>query len=85
MTAHRSAIERATFSIRRRLATHATAETRYALIGAATIHAELKALGYSPLPTLRTIDRILQRANLTCPRVRLARRLSRALSQALSP
>ena len=60
-------IERAVLSIRRRLAAHAQPQTRYALIGAAAIQAELKALGYSPLPTLRTIDRILQRANLTSP------------------
>ncbi len=68
-------IERAILSIRRRRAARATPETRYALLGAAAIHAELKALGYTPLPTLRTIDRILQRANLTCPKIRLARRL----------
>jgi putative transposase len=70
-------IERAVLSIRRRLAAHATAQTRYALVGAATIHEELKSLGYFPLPTLRTIDRILQRANLTSPRIHLARRLPR--------
>lgn len=68
-------IERAALGIRRRLALHATPQTRYALIGAATIHEELKALGFAPLPTLRTIDRILQRANLTSPRFHLARRV----------
>jgi putative transposase len=68
-------IERAILSIRRRLAVRTAPETRYALTGAATIYAELKALGYTPLPSLRTIDRVLQRANLTCPKVRLARRL----------
>jgi hypothetical protein len=68
-------IERAILSIRRRLAARATLETRYALIGAVTILAGLKALGYTPLPTLRTIDRILQRANLTSPKVQLAQRL----------
>ncbi len=68
-------IERAILAIRRRLAAHATPQTRYALIGAATIQTELKALGYAPLPTLRTIDRILQRANLTSPRLRLAPRV----------
>jgi transposase InsO family protein len=35
-------------------------------------------LDYAPLPTLRTIDRVLQRANLTSPRLRLARRLPRS-------
>ena len=71
-------IERAVLAIRRRLVAHATPQTRYALIGAATIHEELKALGFAPVPTLRTLDRILQRANLTSPRVRLARRLPRS-------
>ncbi len=72
-------IERAVLSIRRRLAAHATPQTRYALVGAATIQTELKGLGYTPLPTLRTIERILQRANLTSPHLRLARRLPRSL------
>ncbi len=71
-------IERAVLSIRRRLAAHSTPQTRYAFVGAATIREELKALGYSALPTLRTIDRILQRANLTSPRLRLAPRLPRS-------
>lgn len=71
-------IERAVLSIRRRLAAHATPQTRYALVGAVTIQTELKDLGYTPLPTLRTIERILQRANLTSPRLRLARRLPRS-------
>jgi putative transposase len=69
-------IERAVLAIRRRLAAHASPQTRYALIGAATLQTELKELGYAPLPTLRTIDRILQRANLTSPPLRLARRVS---------
>jgi transposase InsO family protein len=68
-------IERAILAIRRRLAARATAETRYTLIGAPTIQQELKSLGYTPIPTLRTIDRVLQRAHLTSPRLRLARRL----------
>ncbi len=72
-------IERAVLSIRRRLAAHSTPQTRYALVGAATIQEELKALGYSPVPTLRTIDRLLQRANLTSPRLRLAPRLPRSV------
>ena len=68
-------IERAVIAIRRRLAAHARPQTRYALVGAATIYAELKELHYTPLPTLRTIERILQRANLTSPPLRLARRV----------
>ena len=69
-------IERAVVSIRRRLAAHATPQTRYALVGAATIRAELEALGYAPLPSLRTIDRLLQRSRLTNPPLQLARRIS---------
>jgi len=70
-------IERAILSIRRRLMAHATPQTRYTLIGVPTIREELKTLGYLPMPTLRTIQRILQRANLTSPPLRLARRLPR--------
>jgi len=71
-------IERAILSIRRRLAAHATPQTRYAYIGAATIRAELQSLGFTPIPTLRTIERILQRHNQTSPPLRLARRLPRS-------
>jgi transposase InsO family protein len=65
-------IERIIVSVRRRLEAHATPETRYQKIGAPTIQAELKALQVTPLPGLRTIERVLHRRNLTCPRVRLA-------------
>lgn len=65
-------IERAVISIRRRLAARATPQTRYSQIGAAQIRAELEALGYSPLPCLRTIEHILMRAGLSCPHLRLA-------------
>jgi transposase InsO family protein len=71
-------IERAILAIRRRLVAHATPQTRYAFIGAATIREDLNALGYTPIPTLRTIERVLQRHNLTSPRLRLARRLPRS-------
>ena len=43
-------LERAILSVRRRLQAHATPATRYSLIGAAAILAELKALGIRPLP-----------------------------------
>lgn len=69
-------IERAIVGIRRRLAARATPQTRYSLVGAATIRAELKALGHCPLPALRTIEGIIARAGLTCPPLRLARRLA---------
>jgi putative transposase len=70
-------LERAILSIRRRLQAHASPATRYRLIGAAAILAELKALGIRPLPGARTIDRVLQRHGLTAPRVRLAPLLPR--------
>src|SRR5262249_44445581 len=70
-------LERALLSIRRRLQAHATPATRYSLIGATAIRAELKALGLRPLPCERTVQRVLQRNGLTTPRVRLAPLLPR--------
>ena len=46
-------LERAILSIRRRLQAHATPATRYSLIGAPAILAELKSLGVRPLPCHR--------------------------------
>jgi transposase InsO family protein len=68
-------IERSILSIRRRLAARATPQTRYTLLGAPTIAQELKQLGISPVPTLRTIERVLERAHLSSPRLRLAHRI----------
>jgi len=70
-------LERTILSIRRRLQAHATPATRYSLIGADAILAELKALSVRPLPGRRTIERVLQRNGLTAPRVRLAPLLPR--------
>jgi transposase InsO family protein len=70
-------IERAVITIRRRLAARATPQTRYSQIGAAQIRAELETLGYSPLPCLRTINRIIARAGLSCPPLRLEPRIAR--------
>jgi hypothetical protein len=70
-------LERTILSIRRRLLAHATPATRYRLIGADAILAELKARSVRPLPVQRTIERVLQRNGLTAPRVRLARLLPR--------
>jgi putative transposase len=70
-------LERTILSIRRRLQAHATPATRYSLIGASAILAELKALDIRPLPNPRTIERVLQRHGLTAPRVRLAPLLPR--------
>src|SRR3954467_10986341 len=70
-------LERAILSIRRRLQAHAAPATRYRLIGAPAILAELKALGIHPLPNPRTVERVLQRNGLTAPRIRLAPLLPR--------
>jgi transposase InsO family protein len=70
-------LERAILSIRRRLQAHAAPATRYALMGATAIRAELKALGIRPLPAARAIERVLQRHSLTAPRIRLAPLLPR--------
>lgn len=70
-------IERAVISIRRRLAARATPQTRYSQIGAVQIRAELETLGHTPLPSIRTINRIIARAGLSCPPLRLAHRITR--------
>jgi hypothetical protein len=70
-------LERAIVSVRRRLQAHATPATRYCLVGAPAILAELKALDIRPLPNPRTVERVLQRHGLTAPRVRLAPLLPR--------
>lgn len=71
-------IERAVLTVRRRLEARSTPQTRYAQIGAAAIREELRTLGLTPLPSLRTIGRILQRAGQTNPSLRLAQPLSRS-------
>jgi transposase InsO family protein len=70
-------LERTILSVRRRLQAHATPATRYSLIGAPTILAELKSLGVRPLPCVRTIERVLERNGLTAPRLRLVPLLPR--------
>jgi transposase InsO family protein len=69
--------ERAILSGRRRLQAHATPASRYCLVGAPAILAELKTLGVRPLPCERTSERVLERNGLTAPRVRLAPLLPR--------
>jgi putative transposase len=71
-------IERAVLSVRRRLAARATPQTRYGQVGAAAIRKELSTLGLTPLPSARTIARILKRAGLTNPSVRLAAALPKS-------
>jgi putative transposase len=70
-------LERTILSVRRRLQAHATPATRYSLIGATAILGELRTLGIRPLPSERTIERVLERNGLTAPRVRLAPLLPR--------
>jgi len=70
-------LERTILSVRRRLQAHATPATRYRLIGAPAILAELKSLSIRPLPCERTIERVLERNGLTAPRVRQAPLLPR--------
>ena len=50
-----------------RLASQVHPGTRYSLIGASTILAELQAVHIRPLPSLRTIERVLQRNGGQCP------------------
>lgn len=71
-------LERSVLNIRRRLASQLHPGTRYSLIGAGSILAELQVLHIRPLPSLRTIERILERNGMTAPRVRLAPYLARA-------
>lgn len=71
-------IERAILSVRRRREARATPQTRYDQIGAAAIREELRTLGLTPLPSVRTIARILKRAGRTNPSLRLARPLAQS-------
>ncbi len=66
-------MERTILTIRKRLESTYHPQTRYALIGASAIQAELKALNIRSVPCNRTIERVLQRNGVTLPRVRLAR------------
>jgi putative transposase len=69
-------LERSILMIRQRLTSQVHPDTRYSLIGASSILAELQALQVRPLPSLRTIERVLQRNGVTLPKVRLAPFLS---------
>jgi transposase InsO family protein len=71
-------LERSILNIRRRLTSQVHPGTRYSLIGAGSILAELQTLHIRPLPSLRTIERVLERNGITSPKVRLAPYLSRA-------
>jgi putative transposase len=65
-------LERTIVSIRQRLVSQAHPGTRYSLMGASAILAELQTLHIRPLPSLRTIERVLQRNGISLPKVRLA-------------
>jgi putative transposase len=68
-------LERTIVTIRKRLESSYHPQTRYALIGASAVQAELQALHIRPVPCTRTIERVLQRNGATLPKVRLARYL----------
>ncbi|MEW6404978.1 MAG: DDE-type integrase/transposase/recombinase [Chloroflexota bacterium] len=71
-------LERTILNIRQRLASQTHPGTRYSLIGAGSIVAELQVLHIRPLPSPRTIERVLERNGVTVPKVRLAPYLPRA-------
>jgi hypothetical protein len=64
-------LRRAILQIRDRLMRRHGPRERYRLAGAPTIRHELECLGYTPLPSLRSIERVLQVAGRTSPAFRL--------------
>jgi hypothetical protein len=58
-------VRQAIYRIRQRLMRRRGPRDRYRLAGAPTIRHELEVLGYRPLPSLRSIERLLQRTGLT--------------------
>jgi len=71
-------LERSILTIRQRLASQTHPGTRYSLIGASSILAELQVLHVRPLPSSRTIERVLERNGVTVPRINLVPFLSNA-------
>jgi transposase InsO family protein len=71
-------LERSILNIRQRLASQTHPGTRYSLIGASSILAELQVLHVRPLPSSRTIERVLERNGVTVPRIHLVPFLSDA-------
>ena len=61
------AVSEAVVAVRQILEVAATAETRYGLIGAASIQTQLARLRITPLPSVATIQRILAAQELTHP------------------
>lgn len=64
-------VRRAILTIRDRLTRRRGRQARYRLAGAPTIQHELEVLGYQPVPGVRTIERVLHRADRTNPSIRL--------------
>lgn len=60
-------IRQVILDIRDRMMRRRGPRARYRLAGAATIRHELACLGYDPLPSLRTIERVLQQGERTSP------------------
>lgn len=58
-------VRRAIVAIRDRLVRRFGPKDRYRLAGAAAIQHELEVLGYTPVPSLRTIDRVLFQSGRT--------------------
>ena len=71
-------LERTIVGVRRRLVSQTHPETRYSLIGASSIVAELQVLHIHPLPSVRTVERVLERNGETVPKVHLAPYLARS-------
>lgn len=69
-------LERMIINIRQRLESPRYAQTRYGLVGASAIEAELKSLHVRPLPSPRTIERVLARNGMSVPRVKVSRYVS---------
>ncbi|MGQ0601134.1 MAG: helix-turn-helix domain-containing protein [Anaerolineales bacterium] len=63
-------LRQAIVNIRDRLMRRHGPRERYRLAGAPTIRHELGCLGYAPLPSLRTIERVLQATGRTSPAFR---------------
>lgn len=63
-------VRQAIVTVRDRLMRRHGPRERYRLAGAPTIRHELACLGYAPLPSLRTIERVLHAAGRTTPTFR---------------
>jgi transposase-like protein len=65
-----SEMRQAILDVRDRLMRRRGPRERYRLAGAGTIRHELACLGYDPLPSIRTIERVLQQGDRTSPAFR---------------